>query len=268
MSIPLIICPATLPAATLDEQLRCARSAGFNGLSLWQHVITEAGGASALHDAVQAHGLQVDVLESIVGWEGTDQDFNAALTQADTLFEAALALNCKQVALCAIGPARVNQTQLVQRLTALTEKAGSNDITLVMEFLSWGAIPSLYQAAELMQTVDSENLKLLLDIWHWQRTGADIRTLTALPAGSIAHVQLNDAPRLAHSNTQRETMEARRLPGDGDVDFAAILDALSKQTPRFSVEVFNDDLLHLSCNDACHRLYEATSHVLATATKT
>lgn len=264
MSTPVSLCLASLPAAELHEQLQAAADAGFAGLSLWQSVLDSANDITRLRQQVQQHGLFVDVLEAITGWEGDEQSYTLALDQADRLFNAACQLHCKQVAICAIGPAKTDNQQLIKRLQTLADNANAYGISLVLEFLSWGAVNSLAVAHQLLGACDRANLQLLLDVWHWQRSGADLLTLSNLPPNSVAHVQLSDAPGIAHSHVIRETMEDRRLPGSGAIVWPTLFNALKQQQPRYSVEVFNRHLLENHPHQMCQALFAATQSTLAT----
>ena len=101
---------------------------------------------------------------------------------------------------------------------------------------------------------------MLLDTWHFCRGDADMALLNSLPAGAITTVQLADAPREpGRLSLLDECLTARRLPGQGELPVAAILDLIVAKggVVDIGVEVFSGALDALSANEAASRAAES-----------
>jgi sugar phosphate isomerase/epimerase len=86
--------------------------------------------------------------------------------------------------------------------------------------------------------------------------------LKKVPAERVSFVQVSDAPHQASGELMEETMTARLLPGDGDVDYAPIRDWLAGAHPFVAPEVFNPGLVaSRGVGPAAVATYEATMRV-------
>jgi sugar phosphate isomerase/epimerase len=95
---------------------------------------------------------------------------------------------------------------------------------------------------------------VLLDTWHFARSGGGVADIEALPPGSIGAFQLSDrtlpAPGAAYV-----PMTGRKLPGEGELPLAAILAACIANSPEITaeIEVFSEELRNLPLDDAAAR---------------
>ena len=79
------------------------------------------------------------------------------------------------------------------------------------------------------------------------------------PRERIAYLQLCDAGPAPQPDVYVEAMTARRLPGDGVVDLAALLGALDEigARPFVASEVFSTELAALGPAEAARRVHDA-----------
>ncbi len=77
------------------------------------------------------------------------------------------------------------------------------------------AVPTTRAALDLLDEVDHLNLALQLDVYHAIRMGEDPIRLLQDHTDKIAHIQVADVP-------------GRHQPGSGDIDFAALFDAIDQ----------------------------------------
>ncbi|HEX4244090.1 MAG TPA: sugar phosphate isomerase/epimerase, partial [Acidimicrobiales bacterium] len=115
-----------------------------------------------------------------------------------------------------------------------------------VEYLPWCGISDLATAWELVEPL-GPGAGILLDTWHWQRQpgGPNLELLAQIPGERIGFVQLCDAAAEPGDDAMSEAMADRLLPGDGVVDFTALLgqlDAIGAR-PFFATEVFNPELV-------------------------
>jgi hydroxypyruvate isomerase len=97
-------------------------------------------------------------------------------------------------------------------------KTAHEGLTLMLEPLCPQAQPGYFLndyklAAEIIEAVDSPNLKLQFDSYHAQMIHGDAVAVFQNYSDLIAHVQIGDTPD-------------RRAPGTGDVDFEALFGAM------------------------------------------
>ena len=272
----LILCNATLVGGAMEiaaDQLKqivqATAGAGFSGVSLWAFHHLAAVGDGMTDDAVQAlhsdAGLSVPVVEALLGWESGD---TAAIdAQCTGTLDIATRYGAKTVAGVVLGPSLDSFDAAVSGFAYLGERAAERGLGICVEWLPWTGLPDLKSAWKLVQDTGLDNAGLVVDTWHWLRQpgGPDLETLRQVPGDRIHVVQLDDAPsKPAGDDSMAESMTARLLPGEGDVDYAplfAVLDEIGAD-PIWAPEVFNTELLALGPDEMAKRIGAATRKLL------
>ena len=134
-----------------------------------------------------------------------------------------------------------------------------------LEFLPWSRIPDLETAWQIVRGADQANGGIGLDVWHDFRGSPDDRLLRTIPGDRILAVQLSDAPALAEPDLVQATLHDRLLPGDGELDLAAVLAALEHNGAQcpIGVEVFSDALGALPPSEVARLAGDSARRVLA-----
>ena len=234
------MCTATLlanPMAASDDEIRAAAeaavTAGCTALSVW------AGHLAALGDPVD-FGASVAVVEAATAWAGDDEA--AAAAEAAIMGDLAAVHGAAVVAAVTMEPVLADVPRARSQLARLVERAEQAGAVVCVEFLPWSGIPTLAAAWDLVEPL-GEAAGILLDTWHWQRQpgGPDPTLLGTIPRERIGYVQLCDAAAEPVGDSLTEAMSSRLLPGDGVVDFVAVLDIVEAigAAPFVATEIFN-----------------------------
>lgn len=107
----------------------------------------------------------------------------------------------------------------IKNLRFAAEAMKKYGLTLLIEPINPFDMPNyylsnLYQAAEILEVVDRENVKLQFDFYHIERVHGNSLTLFKEFAGLIGHVQIADVP-------------GRHEPGTGRMDYKAVFQYLA-----------------------------------------
>lgn len=158
---------------------------------------------------------------------------------------------------------------LVDAIGAVAERAGTLGIATCIEFIPGCGIPDLATAVRISSAAGSA-VGILVDTWHFARTGGTAAELRELAPGSVLCIQLND--RIAPEGGPVEgpdgpvypTMANRRLPGDGELPLVEWVSALLANNPGVPVgiEVFSDEMRSLPAQTAAHRAAVALRRIL------
>ncbi|MBW2269222.1 MAG: sugar phosphate isomerase/epimerase [Deltaproteobacteria bacterium] len=272
----LVLCDATLiggateiTADQLKQIVHATAGAGFSGVSLWALHHLAAVGGGMTDAAVQAlhsdAGLSVPIVEALLGWETGDT--NTIDGQCTGTLDVAARYGAKTVAGVVLGPSLDSFDAAVSGFAYLGERAAERGLGICVEWLPWTGLPDLGTAWKLVQDTGLDNVGLIVDAWHWLRQpgGPDLETLRQIPGERIHCVQLDDAPaQPPGDDILAETMAARLLPGDGDVDYAALFAVLDEigADPIWAPEVFNTELLALGPDEMARRIGAATRKLL------
>lgn len=251
----LILCSGTLPFDTpLEQRLQAAVAGGFDGLSLWARDVERAradGHSDADIRAMFAHhGIEVAELDPVWSWlPGADIDVPPAndpmgvlQAKVDDFLSLADAVGGRSLNACDIMGGSWSIEDAAQAFADLCDRAAEHGLLVQLEFLPWSRIGDVATAAKVVRLADRPNGGVMLDAWHFFRGVPDFDALRSLPGELLTGIQLNDAagqPEAA--DLMVDSMDFRRLPGDGDFDLGGLVAALEDigaAGPR-GIEVFS-----------------------------
>ena len=143
--------------------------------------------------------------------------------------EITAALGCRCIVVNSFEP---DIARFEELLSVYAAAASVHGIRLALEFTPYSTVPTLQSALESMARIGADNLGLLIDALHVQRSNGTVGQLALLDPDAVALAQICDAPlRSPSSAPDRLMWEARhaRLPlGEGELDLLAFLAALPK----------------------------------------
>ena len=105
----------------------------------------------------------------------------------------------------------------------LCDRAAEHGLLVHLEFLPWSRIPDLSTAWQVVRAADRPNGGVMLDAWHYFRSGSDGALLRSIPGESILGIQLCDAPATPEPNPLHATLHDCLLPGDGELPLPSLL---------------------------------------------
>lgn len=205
----------------LDARLRAARAAGFElaEFHLWRDKPVAALAAALSETGMRLTGVCVDPRRSIVDPAEREEMVTAV---RETI--AATAQLGKPDLIVASGfrvaglSEEAHFANAVAALRAAADVAEQAGVTLLLEPLNTRLFSEMYLVSttlglDLVEAVNSPNLRLLYDVWHSAVMGEDIAEVLAGRIHLVAHVQFAD-------------MDARNEPGTGTVDWSRVMQTL------------------------------------------
>ncbi len=150
--------------------------------------------------------------------------------------------------------------QLVQAFAELCRDAAEVGTRVAFEPMPFGQINTLDLARRLVDDAGDEHGGLILDLWHMARGCGDLPSIRALPARYIFAVELDDADSVVHGTLLEDTLDHRRLCGEGDQDVPGFIRAVTATGHRgpWGVEILSDDFRRLPLREQVTRSYQTT----------
>jgi len=272
----LVLCAGTVPRSGLRERVAAAAEAGFAAISLFPHEVQaarEAGLSDAdLRALLRDHDVAIAELDPLLSWLPTGaadagvaeegQRFLAA--GEDTFYAIADALGARSINAALADPRPVALDAVADAFGALCERAAAHDLLVTLEFLPWTSIRDAATAAAIVERAGCANGGVMLDAWHWFRSGAP---LASIPAARVFGVQLCDAPAQAEADLIEETLHRRLAPGEGDADLAGLLRHLAAGgcAAPIGVEVFSDAVAAQPVRETARQMARAARRILEAA---
>ncbi len=244
---PLVVSSYTLGTeVSFPDRVRVAAQAGFAGIGLRAENYWDARKAglddAAMQEILDRHGIAVMEVEYATGW-GTEEDRDAAQREKEqTIFHLARTFGVSHVNTALFETLPVEA--MADAFAALCRRAG--ELTMALEYLPYTGVPDLGTAWEVVRRAGESNGALIVDAWHWTRSGTTPGDLAPVPAERIVSVQLCDVIAHPMSPLREESLHHRLPPGRGYGDVVGMLQALQAKGVRprvVAVEVMSDHLL-------------------------
>jgi sugar phosphate isomerase/epimerase len=253
-----------------DFAERCeeAARAGFRGIGIWhadlEHVLqtrTLAGMKQVLDD----NGLEYLELEFLSDWflESGDERRRAADARRRLLLEASGALGAHHVkvgnltgAPCAIG-------QVTDEFGSLcAEAARHTTAQIVYELMPFDPnVNSIGKALTVVAGAGARNGGIAIDTWHMGKLRIPPEELGRMPREFLSWIELSDGQLANMPDLSDETLNHRRLPGEGELGVGRYVAAALDRgyAGPWGVEVLSEELRSMPMRQMYQRAYEATA---------
>ncbi|MBM4048301.1 MAG: sugar phosphate isomerase/epimerase [Planctomycetes bacterium] len=246
MAFRLALNTVTIKPATLDEKVAATAEAGYEGIGLWNHEVSEfvarGGTLEALAKRLKTLGLVApEMCSAGGGWQYADEATRRkALEDVKPRFEmcAALSVGCI-IAAAAEGVGELSQA--ADDFAALCRVAAQFGVRVAFEII--GPRKQLNNMAvgwEVVRRAAQPNGGIMVDTFHFYRGGSTLEQLQPIPTDKIYVVHINDAT----GKPREQLTDADRVHvGRGVIPVKDILAALkAKGFDGFlSLELFNRD---------------------------
>jgi sugar phosphate isomerase/epimerase len=269
----LVLCAGSALQTPFTERLRLAAASGFAGLSMWEsdYLGARAEGYTDadLRGALADHGIEIAELDALTRW--LPEEDAAVRSEWTTTFEekdfyaVADAIGARSINVVDLGaPRTISVDAAAEAFAGVCDRAREHDLLVHLEFLPWSSIPDIESAWKIVREAGRDNGGVLLDTWHFLRSGGTPESLPTIPRDRVYGIQVSDAPAVAESNLMEETMARRLLPGEGAARVRDVIDALLDGgcTAPVGVEVFSTELAALPADQAIERVALATRTAL------
>jgi sugar phosphate isomerase/epimerase len=253
----------------IRSRLAAVQKAGWTGVGFVHSdlmKIVEAIGVRALKTLLDDHGITTVELEFISNWwaDGALREASDAV-RAD-LFAAASVLGTTAIKVGAelqsFGVEHpVTPDRFRDSFDALATDAAAHGLRVAVEPMPMSNIATITAGADLVREIANPAAGLVVDTWHVRRGGTDYQTMIdALPMEHVFVVELDDADADVVGTLWDDTVNNRRMPGDGALDTAAFVAALHDAGWRghWGVEIISRELRALPVDEGVQRVHDKT----------
>ena len=226
--------PELTPIWPLEDLLAGAAGAGFRNVGLDDLTVAgrDPGDVAAL---LRSHDLVCTDVGVLRVGEG---DVRKSATKLAALASATGA------GICIAALYTDTPDEAIPALRAGAAVLAESGVRTALEFVPYGSLPTLSGAIAVCAAVGWDRCGLLVDTWHFFRSGEPWELLRSLDPGQITLVHVNDALPVSSDDLVRESRFRRAPLGAGTfrlAEFAAALDEL-RYEGVVSIEVLSDEL--------------------------
>ncbi|MCU1480503.1 MAG: xylose isomerase protein [Subtercola sp.] len=240
---------------------------GLDSVALGSAMLTPAG-RSDVADAVSARKLvctdigvlrvgQSDGLESAAAFAALASELGSRSARHGVGGD-------RRVPCCGVIVDAPLTAAVIEQLRICADVLWASRCRMAVEFMAYGPLGRLDDAAELCATIGWDRAGLLLDSWHVVHSGTALSEVAALDASQIALVQVSDGTRRAADAGEFFTASrwGRQPPGAGTFDISAFVEALrvTGYDGVVSAEVLSYGVHFDSADDVASIIHESLEH--------
>lgn len=225
--------PMVFENCTTREGIDRAAQAGVDGVEFfdWESEdmdalvrVAEESDVELFGTLAAGAGSNIDDRESAALVRPTSHD--VVVRDIERSLEAAATLGCSTL-IVTVGPEqpdldrRTQHEAIVDALRAVAPTAERLDVTIVVEPLNVAVdhpgyfLTTSSEGVEIVERVDSSNVKLLFDVYHQQITEGNVIQTLSECIDSVGHVHIADVP-------------GRHEPGTGELNYGNVLRVLAE----------------------------------------
>ncbi len=243
---------ATTMRASLETDIHVAQVTGFDFLEIWAaklRTFLHHRTSSELNEIIAKSGVPPLSINSIEHITFRDPEAYESIKQeCEELSRIASEVGCPCIV---VVPGRLPQggasrenvvAESIKVLNELCDIAANRNVTLAFEFLGQPdcSVPTLDLAAEIVRKAGRENLRLVIDSFHFYAGGSTIEMIEALDPKLIQIFHINDAEDLPCDQLEDRH---RLLPGLGILPLREMISAFQRigYDKVASVEIFRPE---------------------------
>jgi sugar phosphate isomerase/epimerase len=255
----------------LRERIEAAAAAGFRGMGLIHQDLADAEreyGMTGIRSMFEDNGLVHLELEFLTDWwtDGPRRQVSDRVRRE--LLAAAQALGARHIKVgpdVADGP--WDRDRWAAAFASLAQDAQEAGTRVGLEFLPWSNIKTVDDGLRLVRDAGHDAGGLVIDVWHTERAGTPPAHLAAVPLHAIVGVELTDADPAVVGTLFEDTVERRRLCGEGSFDLPGVIAALRAAgwAGPWGVEILNAEMRKRPVREAVAAAYTTAATLLGVA---
>ena len=229
------------------DRVEAAARAGFKGLGIWHadldHIL-ETRTLKEMRQIVDDNGLKYVELEFIIDWFLDGERKKESDVRKRKLLTASEALGAKHVKVGDFFHEKCEMPRLIEAFAALCADAEQYGARIAFELMPFAMIDTLKDSIAMVEGAGAKNGGIIFDFWHIVKLGIPYDEVTRTPAQHIFGVELNDGTFEAPWSLHEDTINHRRLCGEGEFDVRGFIESVRSAgySGPWGIEVLSEDL--------------------------
>lgn len=227
----------TVYGCNLATALSVAEETGFSGVEIVSErlfsYLKQGNTAEDLRKQLIRHGLEAVCINDICHVDREDAEAKAKMAEeAWLLSSVAKDIGCKAIQLVPLCSLEGRDWSDIKRITAdnirmIADIGNTFGVGFQLEPVAWSPIHSLSKSLELIEVVDRENLRMVIDFWHlWSGAETTPDEVARLSKDQIFNIHFCDGKRQERNTVWDETILRGFYPGEGDIPLKEWVDAV------------------------------------------
>jgi sugar phosphate isomerase/epimerase len=245
------------------DRVESAARAGFTGFGIWhadlQHLLRQRS-LKEMKQILDDNGIKHVELEFLTDWFLDGERKKQSDMCRALLLDAAEAWQAHHVKVGDFYQETTPLPRLIDAFGKLCLEAAERGTRVGFELMPFAMIQSLETSLELVQGAGASNGGICLDTWHIVKLKIPFDELRRIPSQYITSVELNDGTFECSWSLHEDTVNHRRLCGEGEFDIKGFIAAVQGAGYRgpWGIEVLSEELRRWPLERLTTRAFQTT----------
>ena len=245
------------------DRVESAARAGFTGFGIWHadldHVL-ETRTLQEMKRILDDNGIKHVELEFLTDWFLHGERKRKSDICKQKLFEASEVLGARHIKVGDFYHEKCAMSRLIDSFGALCREASEHGTRVGFELMPFAMIDSLEDTLTMLKGAGADNGGISLDLWHIVKLKIPYEEVTRVPLKYIVSIELNDGTFEAPWSLHEDTVNHRRLCGEGEFDVRGFIECMQKAgyTGPWGIEVLSEELRKKPLEELTSRSFNTT----------
>ena len=246
-----------------QDRVEAAARAGFKGFGLWHadldHIL-ESRSLKEMKQILDDNDMKYVELEFLTDWFLDGERKKNSDIQKKKLLRAAEALQAKHVKVGDFFREQCPMARLIEAFAELCAEAAEHGTRIGFELMPFSMIDTLADSLTMVAGAGAANGGIVFDLWHIVKLKIPYEEVSRVPAQYLLSVELNDGTFEAPWSLHEDTVNHRRLCGEGEFDIKSFIECVQRAgyAGPWGIEVLSEELRKWSLEDLTTRSFETT----------
>ena len=245
------------------DRVEAAARAGFRGVGIWhadlEHV-QQKYSLPEMRRILDDNCIRHVELEFLLDWFLEGERKKQSDIRKRKLLEAAETLQAHHVKVGDFFQETCPMNRLVESFAFLCKEASEHGTKIGFELMPFAMIRTLAESLAMVQGADASNGGITFDMWHIAKLGLSYDDVARVPRQYVISVELNDGTFQAPWSLHEDTINHRRLCGDGEFDVKGFIRCLQEvgYDGPWGIEVLSEELRKQPLEQVVPRAFATT----------
>ena len=245
------------------DRVEAASRAGFKGFGIWHadldHVL-EKRSLPEMKQILDDNGIRHIELEFLADWFLEGEKKKQSDRRRAKLLTAAQALGAGHIKVGDFLQQKTPMPRLTEAFAELCQEAASYGTRIGFEVMPFAMLQSLEESLAMVEGAGAENGGLCLDLWHLVKMKLPYEKVAQIPQKWVISIELNDGTFEAPWSLHEDTVNHRRLCGEGEFDVPGFVKCMQKAGYKgpWGIEVLSAELRKKPLEEMTRRAFDTT----------
>lgn len=245
-----------------DRVEACAK-VGFKGIGIWHadliHTLKRRP-LTEIKRILDDNGMKHIELEFLGDWFLSGEKKKESDIVKKDLLTAASILGARHIKVGDFFHTVTPMPQVIESFAALCGDAEAHGTRIVYELMPFAMIDNLPDTLAMLRGAGAKNGGIIFDLWHVVKLGIPYEEVAHFPMEYFFGVEINDGTFTAPWDLVEDTINHRRLCGEGEFDVPGFLDHVWRAGYRgpIGIEVLNKELRQRPLDELATRSFNTT----------